>query len=104
MVKDPGDSSLLCTSISWTTDTAVAIVFANRFGGVLWEAIIDRKKNIAFGQARNESEVLQHMNVRDAHIIDISADEWELTLEERRHSYEASSERGRMGTKQSNGL
>ena len=101
-VKDPNAASLLRTSISWTTDKTVAIFFANRCGGVVWEGIIDRKKIIAFCQDRNESEVLQHMNVRDAHMIDISADEWEQALEERRKSHEASLERLRMRCKQSN--
>ena len=101
-VKDPEAASLLRTSISWTTDKAVAIFFANRCGGVVWEGIIDRKKIIAFCQDRNESEVLQHMNVRDAHIIDISAEEREQALEERRKSYEASLKRLGMLCEQSN--
>ena len=69
---------------------------------LLWEGFIDRKKIIAFCQDRNESEVLQHMNVRDAHIIDIPAEEWEQALEERRKAHEASLERLRMLYKQSN--
>ena len=101
-VKDPEAASLMRTSISWTTDKAVAIFFANRCGGVVWEGIIDRKKIIAFCQDRNESEVLQHMSVRDAHIIDIPAEEWEQALEERRKAHEASLERLRMLCKQSN--
>lgn len=101
-VKDPEAASLLRTSISWTTDKAVAIFFANRCGGVVWEGIIDRKNIIAFCQVRNESEVLQYMNVRDAHIIDISAEEREQALEERRKSYEASLKRLGMLCEQSN--
>lgn len=101
-IKDPEAASLLRTSISWTTDKSVAVFFANRCGGVVWEGIIDRKKIIAFCQDRNESEVLQHMNIRDAHIIDISAEEWAQALEERRRSHEASVERLRMLYKQSN--
>ena len=101
-IKDPESASLLRTSISWTTDKSVAVFFANRCGGVVWEGIIDRKKIIAFCQDRNESEVLQHMNIRDAHIIDISAEEWAQALEERRRSHEASVERLRMLFKQSN--
>ena len=101
-IKDPEAASLLRTSISWTTDKSVAVFFANRCGGVVWEGIIDRKKIIAFCQDRNESEVLQHMNIRDAHIIDISAEEWARALEERRRSHEASVERLRMLYKQSN--
>ena len=95
-VKDPEAASLLRTSISWTTDKAVAIFFANRCGGVVWEGIIDRKKIIAFCQDRNESEVLQHMNVRDIHMIDISTEEKEHALLEHKRSYEATLERIRV--------
>ena len=95
-VKDPEAASLLRTSISWTTDKSVAIFFANRCGRVVWEGIIDRKKIIAFCQDRNESEVLQHMNVKDIHMIDISAEEKEQALLEHKRSYKATLERIRM--------
>lgn len=95
-VKDPAATSLLHTSISWTTNKAVAIFFANRCNGVVWEGIIDRKKIIAFCQDRNESEVLQHMNVRDVHMIDISTEEKEQALLEHKRSYEATLERIKM--------
>ncbi len=95
-VKKPDAVSLLRTSLSWTTDKSVAIFFASRCGGVVWEGIIDRKKIIAFCQDRNESEVLQHMNVRDVHMIEISTEEKEQALLEHKRSYEATLERIRM--------
>lgn len=38
-IKDPEAVSLLRTSISWTTDKSVAVFFANRCGGVVWEGM-----------------------------------------------------------------
>lgn len=88
------------TEISWTTDKTEAIWFANRISnpnskngkGGVWQATIQRDKIIAFTQARNESEVIQHMNVKDPHIIDVSPEEWEAALkhqvEERQRQYD----------------
>ena len=88
-IINPDCGRLLRPCVSWTTDKTMAIWFANRINspyskngkGGVWEATIPRKKIIAFTQARNESEVLQHMNVHNPRILDISADEWETSLQ-----------------------
>jgi len=88
-VANPESGNFVRTAISWTTSKTQAIWFANRISnpntengkGVVWEGTIDRDKIIAFTQARHESEVIQHMNVKGQHIIDIPPDEWEAALQ-----------------------
>lgn len=79
--------------ISWTTDKDCAIWFANRITssysperkGAVWEAEINRDKIIAFTDERSESEVLQHMNVKNIHLLDIPSEEWSAALERRKN-------------------
>lgn len=88
-VANPNCGKFLRTDISWTTDKTMAIWFANRIPnpntpngkGAVWEGTIARDKIIAFTQNRNESEVIQHMNVKAPHILDISPEEWEAALQ-----------------------
>lgn len=85
---NPKHTKLLRTAVSWTTDKTMAVWFANRIEnpgtkngrGAVWEATISRSKIIAFTQERDESEVLQHMNVQNPHVLDISPEEWEAAL------------------------
>lgn len=90
-VVNPDSKRFMKTEVSWTTDKTQAIWFANRISnpntengkGAVWQATIQRGKIIAFTQQRNESEVIQHMNVKDPHIIDVSPEEWEAALKHR---------------------
>lgn len=78
-------------AISWTADRDCAVWFANRISssyepgrkGAVWEAEIKRDKIIAYTDDRSESEVLQHMNIRNPHLIDLSPEEWNEALERR---------------------
>ena len=87
-VANPDCGHVLRTAVSWTTDKTMAIWFANQINnpytknkkGAVWEATIARNKIIAFTQAREESEVIQHMNAQNPHILDISPDEWDAAI------------------------
>jgi len=79
----PGDYMRLRTAISWTTNKACAVWFANRRNGVVWKGTIDRNKIIAYTNDRNEYEIIQHMNVKNPHICKIDPKEWKLLLNER---------------------
>lgn len=77
------------TDISWTTDITVAVWFANRYGlrggkiGNVYKGIIARDKIIAYTNCRNESEVIQHMNVQNISKMTFSDEEWKRYLSER---------------------
>lgn len=74
----------------------MAIWFANRMNnpnspngkGMVWEGTIKRENIIAFTQARNESEVLQHMNVIAPHMLDVDPAEWDAALQEQERQRE----------------
>lgn len=97
---NPLFTSTLRTEISWTTDKRVAIFFANKgqleqlahakkagyslsqdMLAKVWQATIARDKIIAYLNNRNECEILQHMGVKDPHIIDIDKSEWDSALQ-----------------------
>lgn len=82
------DCATLRTDISWTTDKNTAIWFANRMRGgklygyipmnpAVYEATIDRNKIIAYTNDRGEFEVLQHMGIKDTHVLNIPEEEWQ---------------------------
>jgi len=97
VIANPDCYNVLRTDISWTTDKTTAIWFANRIDnpntangkGAVWEATIDRSKIIAFTQDRNESEIIQHMNIRNPHLLDIDPEEWEAAIEKHAAEKEA---------------
>jgi len=82
------DCQALRTDISWTTDKKTAVWFANRHRknegcGNVWEATIQRDKIIAYTNERGEKEIIQHINVKNVHLLDIGPEEWKRCLEER---------------------
>ena len=91
LVSNPECTGKLKAAISWSTDKEVAIWFANRISnpytnnekGSVWEATIPREKIIAFEAGRNESEVIQYMNVQKPHLIQIPPEEWEEAIKHR---------------------
>lgn len=88
-LTDPASISAIRTEVSWTTNKAEAIWFANRRDGAAWEGVINRDKIIAFINDRNEYEVLQHMNVQDPHIINITRAEINEARETHNKEFEA---------------
>ena len=93
-VTNPECCNHMRTAISWTTDRDVAIWFANRLGiigknrGAVWEATIERSKIIAFTNDRDESEVIQHMNIKNPRMLNIPPNEWEAGVTSRSNKKE----------------
>lgn len=80
------DARRIKSAISWTTDKKTAIRFADRYKatvgkGSVWSGTISRNKIIAFTQCRNESEIIQHMDVQNPTLLDIQDDEWDQALQ-----------------------
>lgn len=88
-ITDPGSTSAIRTEVSWTTNRAIAIWFASRRNGAVWEGTINRDKIIAFISERDEYEILQHMNVQAPHIISITQAEIDAAREAHQKEYEA---------------
>ena len=88
-VANPDCANVMKAAVSWTTDLSTAVWFANRISnpntgngkGAVWQATIPRNKIIAYTQDRNESEIIQHMNVQNPRIMYLSNDEWDSILQ-----------------------